>query len=169
VPQPLVICLSCRCHVRIGETACPHCGANLTESGAKRAPIRRSFEIRRVFYATAALAGLGAASCGGRISGEDTGSASAASRLDIMGGCMLQDGAVSPCALPTMGTPGLWHRPPDACQCGPAGTCSAGACVAIDCGDGYYVDSSGQCHAVYWFAGNLPNTGGCYGAPPFLG
>jgi hypothetical protein len=169
VPQPLVICRACRCHVRAGEAGCPHCGANLAEAGAKRLPQRRSFEVRRVVYATAALAGLSAASCGGRVPADETGTTSATLTRDIMGACMLQDGAVASCAwegdAATTGDP--------ACECGPAGYCApSGICAAISCNAGQYLDSSGHCDDVNWFAGNLPSspsTSGCYGAPPFLG
>jgi hypothetical protein len=161
VSQPLFICCSCRCHVRVSEAACPHCGADLAVDGAKRAPKRRSIEFRRVVYATTALASLSAVSCGGHLTGEGTGSTSAASQRDIMGPCLQQDGAVASCASPATGVP--------ECQCGPAGFCNNGTCTAITCGDGLYLDKSGNCDDIYWFTGNLPSTGGCYGAPPFLG
>jgi hypothetical protein len=154
VPQPLVICSSCRCHVRVGEAACPHCEADLTAAGAKRAPLRRSLEIRRVVYASAALASLGSASCGGRVTADATGSVSAAEVRDIVGPCMQEAGA-SICG--------------PSCECGPAGNCVNGACVAKTCGSDEYLDSSGNCDSVYWFAGRVPSGNGCYGAPPFLG
>lgn len=161
VSQPLFICRSCRCHVRVGEAACPHCGADLAAAGAKRAPRRRSIEIRRVVYATAAVASLSAASCGGRVAADGTGSTSAAVERDILGPCMQQDGALASCTWPATGVP--------LCECGPAGTCQNGICVAITCDNDHYLDSSGHCDEIYWFAGHLPSTSGCYGAPPFLG
>jgi hypothetical protein len=174
VSQPLVICCSCKCHIRIGEAACPHCGTDLAAVGAKRAPLRRSFEIRRVVYATAALASLSTASCGGRLVGDETGSTSAAAERDILGTCMRSSTSsffISRSAADGGGPSCAWDPAGSECQCGPAGTCENGACVQITCDDGQYLDSSGQCHDIYWFSGNLdlPSTNGCYGAPPFLG
>jgi hypothetical protein len=160
VPKPLVICRSCGCHVRVGEAVCPHCGVDLVAVGATVEPRRRSFEVRRVVFATA-LASLSTASCGGKAV-DSNGTASAASEQDILGACMHSGGTSVRCAevLP----------PPNAtCRCGPAGTCQNGACIANTCGPDQYLDSSGSCDSIpYWF---LPSTSthGCYGAPPFLG
>jgi hypothetical protein len=149
VPKPLVICRSCGCHVRVGDVACPHCGVDLAAAGATVKPRRRSFEIRRVVFATA-LASLSTASCGGK------GTTSAASERDVLGECMQSSGGSALCGR----VPG--------CVCGPAGTCTNGGCAAKSCGPDQYLDSSGNCDSIYWFAGQV-STHSCYGAPPFLG
>jgi hypothetical protein len=155
VPKPLVVCRSCRCHVRVSEAACPHCGVDLAAPGATVEPRRRSLEVRRVVFATA-LASLSTASCGGKVL-ETNGTTSAASERDILGECMQPSGGSASCSK----VPG--------CACGPAGTCENGACIVKTCGPDQYLDSSGKCDSIYWFAGQLPSTHSCYGAPPFLG
>jgi hypothetical protein len=166
VPKPLVVCRSCRCHVRVSEAACPHCGVDLVAAGATVKPRRRSFEVRRVVFATA-LAGLSTASCGGRVAA-DTGGATEG---DILGTCTQPTGGAASCL--------------DSCACGPAGFCGlldqncqwstrnldscAHACFAKTCGPDQYLDSSGNCDSLSWFTGHVPSGHTCYGAPPFLG
>jgi hypothetical protein len=161
-----VICQSCDCHVRIAERKCPHCGADVAACGGVRAPRRRSVEVRRVFLATA-LAGMGAASCGGREIGAGSNLPAEATEADIQGGCFV-DGSYlfGACGSAT-----------GSCACGAAGFCAMGQCQQKSCTATEYVDSAGNCVALpscpadQTLDGNtcVPSTHTCYGAPPLIG
>src|SRR5271165_1311214 len=95
----LVICVKCGCHVRREEPACPHCGADLRAAGARRNPLRRTVEVRRVILSAAlvGLGSLGAVSCGGRVQAND----------DVAGTCTMPMPAGENCS--------------EACTCGSGG------------------------------------------------
>jgi hypothetical protein len=152
----LIPCLLCHCHVRVGERACPHCGAAFLSTAVAQAPLLDSPRARRVALA-AAIAGM-AAGCGGEVVGQDGTTVSMASQADIAGNC-------------ASGGDCLKFTQPGGCLCGPAGQCNSAsnsppACVALDCGSGYIVSSTGQCVAIHWYEGKVPTSGGCYGSPP---
>ncbi len=151
-----MVCRACDCHVRPGEGRCPHCGADLAVAGGgARSPRRGSLQVRRVFFATA-LAGIGVASCGGRVFG-DSGATEVAGEAQIKGGCFGLNGSAGTCGYTS-----------DTCQCGVAGECNNGACTPKSCETGEYLNSSGECDSIYWFE-PLPSSQSCYGSPPLLG
>jgi hypothetical protein len=163
----LVVCVSCACHVRIGETVCPHCGVDLAVPGAARTPRRRSVEVRRVIVA-GALAGLSTSACGGHIAGETTGT-SVATEQDIIGTCT----APGQCDGTETAVLELADLP-SSCTCGPLGVCTNSWCVSrVSCLPEEYLDKNGDCQTIYWFGGAVssspPSTHSCYGCPPPIG
>jgi hypothetical protein len=116
----------------------------------------------RVFLTTA-LAGAGAASCGGQTTYQDE---VQASEVDIEGNCWGDSGDVLMCGSST-----------SSCQCGPPGTCVMGSCQAKkQCTGSTYLDRAGDCvddpcpsGQVLDDKGSCESTHTCYGAPPLLG
>lgn len=140
-----IVCSACRCHVRVGERGCPHCGAAFAAPAALRRPSRGAARLHRVLIATA-LAALGGAACGGRVANED-----------ILGTCGGSGASAAKQVVPCGG-----------CMCGTGATCVAsGQCVSCNCEANETCDSEGKCSASPWF--RLPSQGGCYGTPPLPG
>ena len=158
-----IICCACGCHVRAGESRCPHCEAALDARSATRKPERRSIEVRRVIVASA-LAGLSTTSCGGR--GGDETIATTQTKATTLPpgdavGCVLADGGLAQCDL---------SSPAPECQCPLPTACDqTNTCTLITCPPETYLDGSGNCLSIYWFTGKVPSSGSCYGSPPYLG
>jgi hypothetical protein len=134
----LVVCASCKRHVREGSAACPHCGQTLAVAPAKGA--RR--EVRRVVSAVAI--GLGVA-CGTPLDTPGPTPPAASDPL-VVGDCATDGGPQTlSCNV--------------SCGCGYNGFCgSDGKCVNCGCDAGMRCDNAvGQC-----------STHTCYGSPPLL-
>jgi hypothetical protein len=162
----MIICSACKCHVRVGEPECAHCGAVLTVRGAARTPDRRRIVVRRVFYATA-FAGLGVTGCGGRALNEDVQGTCAPTPASTVGGSIHESTTSIP-SSPTLSCAATSAS--TSCSCGTGGTCTNGQCVSCGCTQDEVCDGTGACQPYVdtWYAGKLPSTGQCYGAPPLL-
>jgi hypothetical protein len=139
----LVVCGSCRCHVRVMEAACPHCDADLAREGALQPARRRALEVRRMLFAVA-LAGAGAA-CG--TSGKS-------SDPMVVGSCVPNGGVQSTSCANQQHDAGTFAD----CYCGRNGRCDGqGVCEACSCQANEDCNPDGTC-SVHT----------CYGCPPLL-
>jgi hypothetical protein len=137
----LVVCASCKRHVREGSAGCPHCDRTLVIAPSKT--VRR--EVRRVVSAVAM--GLGVA-CGTPLTTPGpTQQLPSASDPLVVGDCATDGGPQSlACDV--------------SCGCGSNGLCQPdGGCVNCGCDAGTHCFGSevGQC-----------STHTCYGSPPLL-
>lgn len=154
----LILCASCRCHVRSGEPRCPHCGADLAATEATRNPERRRFDVRRLLCASA-LAGAALPGCAGQPLNED-----------VQGTCTLSEGAGPSIHTAAMQGSIAYNCGNNACACGTGGICKNSECVSCECAVDQTCNPDGTCTttANYWFGQYPPNVSTCYGSPPLL-
>jgi hypothetical protein len=161
--SPLVVCSSCRCHVRSAARTCPHCHANLKAPGGLQLMRSVKRTVRRQLLAVAAV-GLGTASCGVFDSSRQS-----QTNPESLGDSGVSDSGIDSGLADAGLDPNVWGQ----CSPGPATSCLSQTCV---CGWDGYCDSNGNCQACGCDAGfhcfggqpDFCSNHTCYGAPPLI-